>query len=300
MRRSTSICSLQSIRAVLALTATLFVYTWPSHAAYDVSSSRQARIELRMLADAADGRLDGHSLLEASLIAGGTTDHTELRRLNQHFETIAQELLSSRDPNAAALERAATIRAFLHERVLDEYRSNASDVAKTLENGDFNCVSASVLFVALAQHCGLNAHAVQLPEHVRCEVIAEGLAIPIETTSPTAGGGHPLGPPSRRNRARALSPVELIATIYYNRGVLAFDSGNLQAAIDLNTIATQLDPGCQAARDNLLAAINNRVVELVKSNEASQALRLLDEGLQIDPAYRPFLANRAYLQKQLP
>ncbi len=275
---------------------TLFVVTWPSHAAYDASHGRQSRVELRMLADAADGRLDEHSLVEATLIAGGTMDRVQLRRLDQQFDALANELSDVLDWKTSARERAAAIREFLHERVLGEYRSNASDVAQTLNTGAFNCVSASVLFVALAEHCGLDAHAVQLPEHVRCEVVAGGLAIPIETTSLTAGGQLP----SRQRLARTLTPVELVATIYYNRGVLAFDRGDLQTAIDLNTIATQLDPGCRPARENLLDAINNRVVELMKSSEAALARQLLDAGLQIDPEYRPFLANRAYLQRQIP
>jgi tetratricopeptide (TPR) repeat protein len=250
-----------------------------------------------LLADAADGRLDQYSLVEAALVVAGTSDRVELRRLGKKFDALADEAVRSLDSKSPAQERAAAIRQFLHERVLDQYRSDASNVAETLRNGSFNCVSASVLFVALAQRCGLNAHAVQLPEHVRCEVIADGLAMPIETTALIAGGGQPLGLPSRRRPARTLTPVELIATIYYNRGVAAFDSGNLQAAIDLNTIAVELDPDCRQARDNLLAAINNRVVELVKGNESGQALQLLDHGLEIAPRYQPFLTNRDYLTR---
>lgn len=286
----------RGVRGVLALSATLFVFTWPSHAAIDVTTGDGANIERQLLDDAADGRLDQHSLIEAALIAGGTTNRAKLRELETRFESLADEISWSVSSQQTAGDRALAIRSALHQRLLAEYGVNASDVGKTLENGAFNCVSASVLFVVLAERCGLNAHAVQLPEHVRCEVIADGLAMPIETTSATITAQRV----SARGSSRKLNDVKIIATIYYNRGVTAFDKGDLDLAIELNTIATRLDPGCQPARDNLLAAINNRVVELVKGHKSAQALELLDQGLRIDPAYRPFLANRAYLQRQSP
>ena len=95
-----------------------------------------------------------------------------------------------------------------------------------------------------------------------------------------------------------LNGVTLVATLYYNRGVAAFDHGDLTAAIKLNEIAVDLDPACRPARENLLAAINNRVVELMKSDAKRDALQLLDRGLRIEPGYRPFQVNRAYLTEK--
>jgi tetratricopeptide (TPR) repeat protein len=173
---------------------------------------------------------------------------------------------------------------------LRTYRSDASDVAEVLAAGEYNCVSASVLFVELAKRHGLNAYAVQLPEHVRCEVLIDGVAMPIETTSLNPSAGK-----FTRKRTRPLGDVTLIATLYYNRGVAAFDQGDLPTAIELNQQAIALDPECRPAKENLLAAINNRVVELMKANAKFEALKLLEHGLGIEPGYRPFQVNRAYL-----
>ena len=285
-------CKRHTTQTAFALVVGLLAVAWPSHAAYETSPSRQARSERRLLDDAIDGRLNRHSLVEAALLAGGTTPPKQLGKLVGRFEKLAYEVNNSLDTRQSIAERARAIHAFMHEYVLVNYRIDASDLAETLETGAYNCVSASVLFVALAERCGLDAHAVQLPEHVRCEVIADGVVLPIETTSLSAAV-----PSTSRHRVRVLTDVTLIATLYYNRGVAAFDGGDLQSAIDLNTIAVDLDPACRQARDNLLAAINNRVVQLVNANERTNALQLLDQGLQIDPEYRPFQVNRAYLQQ---
>jgi tetratricopeptide (TPR) repeat protein len=294
-RSPRSIRNLQLPRVILTIAAIIAV-AWPSHAAYDLSTNRHARIERRLRADTADGQLNQHSLVEAALIAGGTEDRAKLDRLNGRFETLADELNRSLDPTLSARERAEAIHAFLHDRVLGEYRTEASNLSGTLDSGVYNCVSASVLFVALAERCGLTTHAVQLPEHVRCEVMADGIAMPIETTSQNSSANPPGF--ARKARPRVLTDITLLATLYYNRGVAAFDAGDLETAIDLNAIAVELDPSCRQARDNLLAAINNRVVQLMKSDERTHALRLLDDGLRIAPEYGPFLANRAYLTQK--
>lgn len=290
------LCRFHVPRVMLSLAAAMYAIVGPSHAAFESAGSRPSRSEHRLLADAMDGRLHEYSLMEAALVAGGTTTSAEIEPVLQRFESLVQELRRTLDTTAPVANQARAVHAFLHSQVLVAYRTEASDVAEALTTGTYNCVSGSVLYVALAQRCGLNAHAVQLPEHVRCEVLADGMAIPIETTSLNpAASLHS----AKSRRTRILNDVTLMATLYYNRGVAAFDSGDLERAISLNTIAIDLDPTCKVARANLLAAINNRVVELMKSRNPAAARQLLEQGLRIEPDYRPFLANRAYLQ-QLP
>ena len=290
-----SLFQLRLPRVMTSLAITLLAVAWPSHAAYEVAPHRQPNKEQQLREDARDGQLDQHSLVEAALIASGTVEPSSLGETLERFEAVSHQLRNFLAGTVSDRDKAIAIHAFLHEQVLRTYRTDASDVAETLKTGAYNCVSASVLYIALAEQSGLKAHAVQLPEHVRCEVLVDGIAMPIETTSINASAGRP-----QRKRVRVLNDVMLIATLYYNRGVAAFDTGNLDAAIDLNEVAVELDADCRPARENLLAAINNRVVELMKANAKTDALRLLDHGLQIAPKYRPFQVNRAYLTQQSP
>jgi tetratricopeptide (TPR) repeat protein len=278
------------------LPALVLAGAWPSQASFDTDDARPASVDRHLLNDARDGRLDEHSPIEAAMRAGGETSPRELTSLLSRFDQLANRVASDLQLVPSPRERALTVHRLLHDGVLIEYQTDASDVAETLRSGAYNCVSASILFVELARTAGLEAYAVQLPEHVRCEVVLDGVSVPVEMTSVES----PFAATTRSGRARILSDLELLATIYYNRGVKAFDSGNLASAISLNTLALELDPDCHPARSNLLAAINNRVVELVRNHQHLQANRLLEQGLRVAPAYKPFLANQAYLRQQLP
>jgi hypothetical protein len=232
-------------------------------------------------------------LVEAALVAGGTYAHTQTTTLLERFDALVVELRSSFGQATTVQERVSTIHDFLHRRVLTgRYETNASDLAETLKHGRYNCVTASVLFVAFARSCNLSAIAVQLPEHVRCEVLMDGTAMAVETTSrsafTTSSGGM----------SRSLTDQQLIATIYYNRGVAAFDAGDLERSTELNQIALELDPRCLPARENLLAAINNRVVAMLRVGQLAAAARLLDWGDQFGPGYEPFRVNRAILDEK--
>jgi tetratricopeptide (TPR) repeat protein len=283
-------------KLAILLAALVLAGAWPSQASFDTDESRPASVDRRLLTDAYDGQLNEFSLIEAAVRAGGKTSPRELTSLLSRFDRLADLVTRELRHLSSAREQALAIHGLLHESVLIEYQTDASDVAETLRSGAYNCVSASILFVELAKRAGLQAHAVQLPEHVRCEVVLDGAAVPIEMTSIHL----PFAAAAKAGRRRVLSDVELLATIYYNRGVQAFDTGNLESAIRLNTLALELDPDCHPARSNLLAAINNRVVELVQSHQHLQANQLLEQGLRVAPAYKPFLANQAYLRKQLP
>jgi tetratricopeptide (TPR) repeat protein len=254
--------------------------------------------ETKLMADAADGTLDDHSLLTGALLASGLTDETELARYQHRFdqltEVLSAELAEISDPEARALK----VHEFLHRRVLGNYRTDATDVRGALAGSEYNCVSASVLYVALAKATQISARAVQLPEHVCCQVTLPDRTLLIETTSRNPAAAPP-GLTSKGRRAaispRPLNDAMLLATVYYNRGVTSFDTGNLAAAIEFNQLACLLDPVCRPARENLLAAINNRVVQLAQAESRTEALELIDHGLAIDPQYRPFLVNRAWL-----
>lgn len=282
-------------KLAILLSAMVLSGAWPSHASFDAGEAQPARSDRALLKDSDDGRLDQHSLIEATIRAGGAISTRELTALLHRFDRLANQICFELQDLRTAQERALAIHRLLHERVLTEYQTDASDVAETLRTGSYNCVSATILFIELARRTGLAAHAVQLPEHVRCEVVIDGVTVPMEMTSLTA----PMSAGAQAGRVRVLSDIELLATVYYNRGVRAFDSGDLDSAIRLNTLALELDPDCHPARANLLAAINNRVVQLVQHQQHSQAAVLLEQGLRVAPAYKPFLTNQAYLRQQM-
>lgn len=97
---------------------------------------------------------------------------------------------------------------------------------------------------------------------------------------------------------REISPVQLIATIYYNIGVDKHAQKQFAEAAAANVKAMYLDPINQTAWGNLMAAINNWSLELtsVKGEERFDvAAVLLDQGLLLDPTYKNFKTNQLHV-----
>jgi tetratricopeptide (TPR) repeat protein len=270
-------------------------------------------LEQRLFDDAADGRLDDHSLLAAALIAAGVDDAETLRRYEDRAAALARELTDSAKPAGSPQAQAERVFEFLHRRVLREgYRIEATDLRTVLDEGRFNCVSATVLFNSLAEACGLTTCGLETPGHAMSRVRLDEGALDVETTCPRWFRliGDPkqqaehvektLGrqPAADRGALREVSPVELTAMIYYNRGVDLLGEKRFDAAAAANAKALRLDPQSKTARGNLLATINNWAIVEGTTQHYEQAVGLLRRGLAIEPSYETFVLNFVHVCHQ--
>ncbi len=136
-----------------------------------------------LLRDARDGRWDSTDLLSASLIAEGLT--TPEKRA--HYRSVYGRLLATLKPQAARIaepfQKSEIVYNFLHQTTLTaKYDLNSSSVAKALDTGVFNCVSATVLFNCFARECGLNVAALETTGHAKSRVKFDDSYLDIETT----------------------------------------------------------------------------------------------------------------------
>ncbi|HEY2883183.1 MAG TPA: hypothetical protein VGJ15_12135, partial [Pirellulales bacterium] len=276
-----------------------------------------APLERTLFADLAQGRLEHYSLLEAALVASGVKDLSALDQYDRKFSAVRDEVrqqlanLSGGTPDE--IERQIKqIHFLLHQRLLaGGYDANATNLGETLDTGVYNCASATLLFVALASDLGLQAGAVELPGHVRAVVTCGREQFEIEVTCPqwpqamrrtavqtasvdNTGASAGL----QTDGQRPVSWFGLIAMIYYNRGVDAFQNRQFAAAIAANRRALLLDSANQTARGNLLAAVNNWALALCDAGDYAEAEALLTAGRKFDPAHQPFIHNAAHVEHQ--
>ena len=168
--------------------------------------------------------------------------------------------------NCAAREDSPTNRAsvrkpifqFMHERVLHGgYDLAYTDLRRVLDEGRFNCVSATVLFNYLAGQLGLDCHGLEMPGHAMSRVSLPDGMLDVENTCPrwfclqrrsaAAGGRRRRRRSARRPRPIArrpaqVSPIQLAAMIYYNRGVDLLGEKRFAEAARANAKALRLDP----------------------------------------------------------
>jgi tetratricopeptide (TPR) repeat protein len=270
-------------------------------------------LESRLFADAADGQLHELSPLEAALVASGIDTVDSLRHYEQKAAALVGQLRSSTALAGTPREQVAAIFGFLHEHVLrGGYDLAYTDLRRVLDNGRFNCVSATVLMNYLAGQLGLDCRGLEMPGHAMTRVrLADGV-LDIETTCPhwfhlrddswqpsvaltkTVGAAAA----GDRSKAREVSPVQMAAMIYYNRGVDMLNEKRFAEAARANAKALRLDSQNATARGNLLATVNNWAIDLGNSQHFTDAVDLLRRGLAMDAKFEPFAQNYVHVHRQ--
>lgn len=287
----------------------------PLTSPYEALEGELSLFEVRLFADAADGRWDEHSLLRAALIASGVHDARSLNGYQKQMAALAAELRKTIGPGNDSDRRSArAVFEFMHGRILTGgYQLDCTDLTLALDQGRFNCVSASVLFNCLADNFGLNAAGLEIPGHAMSRLVLAEETLDVETTCPEwfrliddpkkqavmverTLGAETAG--RSRGSARVVSPVELVATIYYNRGVDFLSEERFADAIGANAKALRLDPSSETARGNLLATLNNWAIALASEERFVEAAQRLDRGFALDPTYATFKANYVHVHHQ--
>ena len=94
---------------------------------------------------------------------------------------------------------------------------------------------------------------------------------------------------------RVIPPMGVVAMIYYNRGVDAFNERRFGESLAANRRALLLDPEDKTARGNMLAAVNNWALALCDAGYFAEAERLLADGQQFEPSHATFAHNAAHV-----
>lgn len=276
------------------------------------------RLEKRMFADAADGRLDDHSLMEAALIACGVQHRKQLQSYLKKFDSLLDQLYREDEPKISSTDsppiaRAQIVFEFMHHHILTgEYSIDCTDLKNTLDSGRYNCVSASVLFNCLAERVGLATCGLETTGHAMSRLTWDGGSLDIETTYPR--WFQLIDDPDKRAelvakaigrpcdgmdvRIRRVSPTGLVAMIYYNRGIDLLAKKHFFEAANANAKALRLDAKSTTARGNLLATLNNWAIDLGRSGNYAQAVGMLKLGMAMDPGYETFTLNYVHVHYQ--
>ncbi|MEX0793056.1 MAG: transglutaminase family protein [Pirellulaceae bacterium] len=215
-------------------------------------------------------------------------------------------------------ERAAWLLPEVHETFLTgRYHAANHSLATTLHSGDFNCLTASILFQATAEQLGLPVMAIQTPGHVWCR-LWDTTALDIETTSPflappstlirpapqgdslsthrlasSHGGSHAVSANVESTVAaetsphsdspKVLTPAALVSKIPYNHASAASDRGDYESAVRLLHQAMSLDPGDPAIRNNLAAALNNWALQAADQGDWQRTAQIRSQLEQLAP-----------------
>ncbi len=153
------------------------------------------RLEERLFADVADGRLDEFSPLDAALVASGVDNVDSLRHYQQKAAVLAAQLRSLAALAETPHQQVETVFEFLHRQVLrGGYDLAYTDLRRVLDDGRFNCVRATVLMNYLAGQLGLDCRGLEMPGHAMTRVPAARGRVGHRNDLP------PMAPPRERSK----------------------------------------------------------------------------------------------------
>lgn len=284
---------------------------------YERFQGKVSAIESNMIQDAMDNQFDHYSLFEAALIAAGVTDSSRLEAYKQQYQQRFYQLSRLIPQSAQPIEKARIILEFLHREMFREYMLESSNIGAIFDSGIYNCVTGATLFNSFARQFGLNAVALELPGHAMSRVyLQDETHYDVETTCAiwfelqdypgkqeqviarmleVGAASQIVDAPVVR---RQINDVELVAKLYYNRGVELLNKDNFQGAMNCNAKALTLDPKSATARGNFLATLNNWAINESKSARYDVAMNILRNGMRIAPEYPIFKNNHIHIYHQ--
>jgi len=248
------------------------------------------REEDKLLVDAADGKLDHFSLFDAAVIASGVTGAEEVATCRARFREFRDSFTGEMTKKSSSRRRAEKIFRRVHQELLTgQYRASCTELHRTLDDGHYNCVTATILYRCLCADFGIPVKTIAETGHVYALLVSDRPVV-IQTTSPdgftasdTIDGG------------RRITDVQLVAKIYYNRGVSLLEERRFRDALDLLEIGHRLDQQDAIAWKNILACMNNWALSECDAGRFQRAAELLSRGLDMAPDYRPFLDNELHV-----
>lgn len=250
---------------------------------------------------------DPDALLALYLVASGvrdSADYETVRRRIDEFLAHAQKLIIEKDdPRTVGqlLNREMHNFFFLQESrggAPNGYAMDQSRLMGIFETGEFNCISASLLYAVLGRHFNLGIKGVLLPSHAFVELDTRNRLIDVETTSPHGfDQKHDEAFYKRNNNdwfaSRGLQPAtyadylerkRVSPTLLGARNMLnqhtSKDQMDLDDSARLAEISAFIEPGNLMAQEKRLYFYNREIQALVIDQEWETLVRLFNKTYQ--------------------
>jgi tetratricopeptide (TPR) repeat protein len=125
------------------------------------------------------------------------------------FYQFLDSLKSERNFRRGPRRQVPFIFEAIHAKYFREYQANPL-FSHIFGNGDYNCITASVLFALAFDHFDIPYRIIMIPDHVYLLAYPEGEGIIVETTNPLRGAHLAIGSRERAHAVRQLVDMKLV------------------------------------------------------------------------------------------
>jgi len=193
------------------------------------------------------------SLLREVLTASGIAEPERTDQQRQ-ITTEIQRVLERFDRGQPSYRRARALHRFLHRHYLTVYVGDADQLLQVVEQGRYNCLSATLFYGLIAQALGYDTEVQSIPGHLTLRLTSRRRPIEIETTVPygfdvatptevtrVARHGGPSAPGTASGDAWMVTLREAIGFAWLNTAWRELDRGeSVRAAESVREAALRL------------------------------------------------------------
>ncbi|MGL5722732.1 MAG: hypothetical protein ACRCY4_10070, partial [Brevinema sp.] len=239
---------------------------------------------------------DSVSPVEAALVASGIPEQN-IARYASEFKRWESEIRASLPPNATEHATAERILQYIHKNVFSKYNLSSTTLAEVFQNGQFNCVSSTIVNGLLLQAFGIEVKGVVLPTHVYLLAVLDGKPTEVENTISqglqisqdkrlqdqfNSLTGFTYGGATRKN---VISWAETTGILYSNRSYFDAQRRQYEQAFQNMMKAQALLASAPSEQSNLTAGyLNYSYYAFQSKNRPSEdylkALEVLQEGIE--------------------
>ena len=243
------------------------------------------------------------TLLREVLRASGVADGEPRRIYEVAFQTLLEDVSREVGPVRSSYRRARKLHDLLHQRVFRRYESTADGLDSILGRGEYNCLSASLLYGLLGRALGLEVQVVEIPRHVYVRFFIDQRRVEVESTArhgfdlrprlssaqgslADPGYGSDADTAPRSPAAPVPESVDLeraVGFLWHNHGRRALERGDALGAAESFLEESKLEP-LDASRSETLGMYLARAFRMdYEAGSFESAYRIAEIGMEIFP-----------------
>ena len=126
----------------------------PVPSALETASQDFTQLERKFFYDLSDGVLDDFDRYDAFLIASNIVHARQFYGYQSMLRKIRRRVLTGMDKTADPFQLAKTLLFRLHDQVFRQYIEDAATAGTLIDQGQYNCLSSTILYYLLARELG--------------------------------------------------------------------------------------------------------------------------------------------------
>ena len=245
-----------------------------------------------------DTTLSAHEMIANGLRFSEYPMVDQVKYMNAYLD-LEQQVTSRSFMSKSERERAEAVLTLMYEQKLRRYQKTQTKLTTLLEDGSYNCVSASVLYSALAKAAGLTVIGNRASDHCFCSVLIDGKYIDVETTNPmgfepgskrqissgSKGTAYAVVPVRQYNGRHVISDRMLVSLIARNRSAFTmdkkdYDSATGYAVARMVFLKDEMQDSTNDSRKDFDTVCTNYAAELSASGKHHDSLTWLDSVIE--------------------